>query len=399
MPRKATKKPVENSLVRDLIPKDPDTAYMGFEPSFAVQPNDTNRTSTLTKSFSWYNRFYGRKDAKELLCQYLELTGATSNAKTMRKVDEAKLNPTLCWLARMNLRGLALSEPEKVRLDNEIATQLQEIKTPTVREISKTGGARKVVVKEITRPNVQEIMRDKARDAGGELEGLFDQFIETGCSPKHGLRPIDEVAKKNVLPQHIPMLVDSWKKKQTEFEELQTGKDSQLVAGYAHFSKLQVRNILKFIEQVLADLNGYISVKKVAKAPRKRKAVPVEKTVSKVKFLKEFKDPANKLDLVSVSPIKLHGASECYLYDTAKRKLVYMCADEYSKTFTVKGTTILGFDTAKSQVKTIRKPGEQLTAFMKLGKPAGRKFFDEIKAVGTSPNGRTNINMIILKAF
>jgi hypothetical protein len=36
---------------------------------------------------------------------------------------------------------------------------------------------------------------------------------------------------------------------------------------------------------------------------------------------------------------------------------------------------------------------------MKLGKPAGRKFFDEIKAVGASPNGRTNENMIILKAW
>jgi hypothetical protein len=36
---------------------------------------------------------------------------------------------------------------------------------------------------------------------------------------------------------------------------------------------------------------------------------------------------------------------------------------------------------------------------MKLGKPAGRKFFDEIKAVGTAFNGRTNENIIILKAW
>jgi hypothetical protein len=32
-------------------------------------------------------------------------------------------------------------------------------------------------------------------------------------------------------------------------------------------------------------------------------------------------------------------------------------------------------------------------------KPAARKYFKEIKAVATAPNGRFNENMIILKAF
>ena len=32
-------------------------------------------------------------------------------------------------------------------------------------------------------------------------------------------------------------------------------------------------------------------------------------------------------------------------------------------------------------------------------KPAARKFFDDIKAVGVQPKGRFNDQMIILKAF
>jgi hypothetical protein len=149
---------------------------------------------------------------------------------------------------------------------------------------------------------------------------------------------------------------------------------------------------------VLTDLNSYISVKKASKTPRARKAVPVEKVVSKLKFLKEFKDPAMKLDLVSVHPVKLHGASEAWVYDTAKRKLHHYLADEYSKAFTVKGNTIIGFDTGKSEIKTLRKPGEQIKEVMG-SKPAARKFFDSIKAVAIQPNGRFNENMIILKAF
>jgi hypothetical protein len=120
--------------------------------------------------------------------------------------------------------------------------------------------------------------------------------------------------------------------------------------------------------------------------------------VAKLKYLKEFKDAVNKLDLVSVHPTKLHGASEAWVYDTSKRKLHHYIADEYSKCFTVKGNTILGFDTNKSEIKTLRKPGEQIKEVMG-SKPAARKYFNDIKAVSSTPNGRFNENMIILKAF
>ena len=40
-------------------------------------------------------------------------------------------------------------------------------------------------------------------------------------------------------------------------------------------------------------MNSYVSIKKASKAPRKKKAVPVEKIVSKLKYLKEFKDTVN----------------------------------------------------------------------------------------------------------
>jgi hypothetical protein len=156
--------------------------------------------------------------------------------------------------------------------------------------------------------------------------------------------------------------------------------------------------MLKCIDQVINDLNSYISVKKASKTPRKRKAIPVEKIVSKLKYLKEFKDDAAKLDLVSMHPTKIHGASEAWVYDTAKRKLHHYIADEYSKTFTVKGNNLIGFDNSQSEVKTLRKPAEQLKEIMG-SKPAARKFFKDIKATSVTPNGRFNENMIILKAF
>ena len=372
-------------FVKALNPRDADTKYMGSEPFFPRQPETEQRTTLLTQGFTWYNRFYGKKDAKELLAQFLDHNHRESEAKLIRKIDDREFVMTHCWLARMTLRGLELNEHEELTLENEI-TRLSKIKQQ-VAEVKEE--------KVSNRPNVQEIMRDKAREAAGELEGVFDDFIKDG---KASAKTVDIVAKFNVMPQHIPMIVELWKRKQNEFDTLQEGEDKELKEAYAYLGKIQIRNIVKFIEQVLGDLNSYISIKKASKAPRKRKAVPIEKIVAKLKYLKEFKDPVNKLDLISVHPTKLHGASEAWVYDTAKRKLHHYIADEYSKTFTVKGNTILGFDTNKSEIKTLRKPGEQIKEVMG-SKPAARKYFADIKAVAATPNGRFNENMIILKAF
>ena len=392
----ATRKPANKiikasdySQVKTLNPRDPDIEYLGPEPMFAVQPDEDRRRVALMRSFTWYGRFYGKKDAKEFLSQYLDLRNRPQEAKIMRRIDEKECINTLAWLARMELRGLELSETESNTLQNEIKRLLETVNKPQVIE---------AVVEAPTRPNIQDILKDKAREAGGELEGLFDEYITSGAGSKHTLRPIDEVAKKNVMPQHISLLTDVWKKKLNEIEEALKGTDSQLVQGYQHLTKTQLKNVVKFIELVISDLNSYISVKKAAKAPRARKAVPVEKIVAKLKYLKTFKDTASKLDLMSISPIKLHGASEAWVYDTAKRKLHHYIADDYSKTFTVKGSTLLGFDTAQSEVKTLRKPSEQIKEVMG-SKPAARKYFKDIKAVSTTPNGRFNDAMIILKAF
>jgi len=388
--RKKPSKASDYSVVKTLDPRDADTKYFGEEPVFADQPEEENRRLALMRSFTWYGRFYGKKDAKEFLTQYLELRERSPEAKIMRKVDEKECINTLCWLARMELRGLELTLTESNTLQNEIKRLLETVNKPEVIETAKT--------ETVTRPNIQDILKDKARDAAGELEGLFDEFITSGAPTKHTYRPIDEVAKKNVMPQHISLLTEVWKKKQNEIEEVLKGVDGQLVQGYNHLNKIQLKNILKFIELVLGDLSSYISVKKASKAPRARKAVPVEKIVAKLKYLKTFKDAASKLDLVSIHPIKLHGSSEAWVYDTAKRKLHHYVADDYSKTFTVKGNTLLGFDTAQSEVKTLRKPSEQIKEVLG-SKPAARKYFKDIKAVATTPNGRFNENMIILKAF
>jgi len=286
------------------------------------------------------------------------------------------------------MRGLNLTEKEKLTLTNEIDRLIKTLAKP---ELVEAHAEEKVS----SRPNIQEIMKERARDAAGELEGMLDEYVTSGAKGPSDANTVGILTERNIMPQHVSILTDIWKKKRDEFEEVLLGKDKQLVEAYSHYSKVQIKALVKFCESVLAGLGSYVSVKQVQKTPRKRKAVSPEKQASKVKFLKLFAE----LNLVSIHPAKIIGASELWAYDTAKRKLWYLVADSHVGTLGVKGASILGFDSTKSGVKTVRKPAEVLKKLMVAGRPAARKLFTEINSVHTLPSGRTNDDLIILKAY
>jgi uncharacterized protein (DUF433 family) len=208
-------------------------------------------------------------------------------------------------------------------------------------------------------------------------------------------KPIAQIRGMNISPNMVGTIADTWKNKLSEFEEVLEGNDADLVEGYSHLNKNQIKQCVKFIEQVIADCGNYVQIKKVERKPRAKKAVSPEKLSSKFKHLKEFVE----LKLTSVAPAQLVGAAEAWLYDTKKRKLVHVIADSHAGTFSVKGSAIIGFDPTTTVQKTLRKPAEQLKELLGGGKPVARKVFKDIKATETKFNGRGNENLIILKSW
>ena len=82
-----------------------------------------------------------------------------------------------------------------------------------------------------------------------------------------------------------------------------------------------------------------------------------------------------------------------------QRKLIVYHADSLTGPLNVKGTSIIGFDTAKSIAKTLRKPEDQLKEFAKASKVELRKFMDNVKTTEAKANGRINPNQILLKTI
>ena len=373
--------------IKALNPKTAEAKHIGPEPVWKIQPDTSNRISKLATAFQWYNYHYGKKDAKEMIANYLDFNNRNRDAKLIRGLADSNIQPTIWWVSRMTLVGLQLTEDEELILQEEI-TKLLKMKQEIKRVVSEA---------EVTqqKTTIQDHLRDRVSECAGELEGLFDDFIDSGAKMTADFKPIALIRGMNVAPQMINHISAVWKLRLDEFNEVLEGKDEQLVEGYSHLTKLQLKNCVKFCETVINDCASYVQIKKVERKPRAKRAVSPEKLSSKFKYLKEFAD----LNLKSEAVSKLVGASEAFLFDSAKRKLVYVVADSHLGTFTVKGSAIIAFDTAQTVSKTLRKPAEQLKELLKGGKPAMRKFFKDIEATEVKWNGRGNENLVILKAW
>lgn len=372
--------------IKSMTPKSLDTGT-GPEPTWKDQPNPDERTSQLTRMFNWYNYYYSKKEAKDCITDWLARTGRTKESAAFGKIPESTyIKMAVGWICRANLLGLELTEKELATINATITDYLEANKS--VKEVIEVA---EVAVK----PNIQDRLREKMQEAAGELEGMYDEMILAGGKMSADYKPLSLLRSLNVAPQVVSNIAVIWKHRLEELKEVNAGKDADLVEGYAHWGKLQVRNFIKFAEQVVADCGTYVQIKKVERKPRAKKAVPAEKTAAKFKFLKEFDDLKLKGELAT----KLVGASEAWLYDTAKRKLIHVVADSHIGTFTIKGSAIIGFDPAATVQKTLRKPAEQIKSITSVGKPAARKAFKGIKATEVKFNGRGNDNLLILKTY
>jgi hypothetical protein len=372
--------------VKPLNPRSADTNAMGMEPTWTRQPTD-NRISAFSHAFSWYNYFYGKKDAREMIVNYLELHGRKTDVRTLKRIPDSSIRLTTGWLCRMSMVGLELTDQEKIKLDNLLKEILDSKQDEVAEEV--------IVEDTVPRITIQDRLREKVSECAGEMDGLFDEFITSGAKLTADYKPVMLMRSMNIAPQMVNDIKQIWTRKLVEFDEAVAGKDADLVQGYGYLSKIQLRNCVKFCELVISDCGAYVQIKKVERKPRKVRAVPPEKRAAKFKHIMEFAE----LKLKGLPAASLVDKAEAWLYDTKKRKLIHIVADSHTQAFTVKSNSIIGFSTVESQQKTVRKPADVLKALGAAGKPAARKIYKDLTTTETPFNGRGTENLIILKSW
>jgi hypothetical protein len=372
--------------VKPLNPRSADTNAMGMEPTWRVQPTE-GRVSAFSHAFSWYNYFYGKKDAREMIVNYLETHGRKDDVRTLKRIPDSSIRLTTGWLCRMSMVGLELTEHEQIKLDNLLKEILESKQDEEVAEVPVDDSVPKITI--------QDRLREKVSECAGELDGLFDDFIASGAKLNADYKPVVLMRSLNIAPQMVNDIKQIWTRKLTEFDEAVAGKDADLTQGYNYLTKIQLKNCVKFCELVISDCGAYVQIKKVERKPRAVKAVSPEKRAAKFKCITEFAE----LKLKGLPAASLVDKAEAWLYDTKKRKLIHIVADSHAQAFTVKSNAIIGFSTVESQQKTVRKPAEILKAMGAAGKPAARKIYKDLTTTETPFNGRGTENLIILKSW
>lgn len=364
-----------------------DEKYTGFEPEWpdeAVDWEDSKFDSLLRRSFYYYNYYYTQKDCKKYVVEWLKTMPDEFSKDDIRAYERAgdrAIPMTACSLIMARRQGMVFRTRHTDFVKQVVRSAIAEAEPEAV-ETSTT-------VKTYT-PTIQDRLNEKTSEIIGELEGIYDDI---SLNVKTTFKPYDFLTQNNVVQSQLGKYETLFTARRDELQAAQNKEDPQLVEGYKHYKAADFKRIISWIDALLAAIEQYRGVKKATKKARVKKAPSKEKVIAKLKYAKT--DPV--LKLVSLNPVDILGANELWVYNIKTRKLGKYVADSLQGPLGVKGTSLTGFDEAKSVCKTLRKPAESLKEFAKAGKIQLRKFLDEIKATETKLNGRIGVDIVLLK--
>ena len=363
--------------MRHASVKDFEKALSGGEPSWK-----TGQTS-ISSALNWYNYHSDSKESKKFTLSYLKEIGASKkDIELVEKNPEAEFQ-NLGFVCRMKLRGAPLSEKNEEWI-NSFIQKLKDNKAPVVKveEITQT----KVV-------SIQERIAEKTREYIGEIEGSIDEcFVNRNF--KTTFKPYELMKTLDIKGAHTRFIIPVFSNKLTEIEEALKGKDKDLVDGYSYLKKTELKEYANLLKTIIDDCTKIAHTSKVTRAPRKKKAKPVDKIIEKLQFKKED----NEYKVASINPADIIGSSQLWIFNTKTRKLgCYNATDAGG--LNVKGTTLINYNEETSVQKTIRKPEVVLPATLKAGKIALRKTLTDINAVEQALTGRINSDIILLRVI
>jgi hypothetical protein len=338
-------------------------------------------TVTLMRAFNWYNYEKDLKTARVYLRSWIK-KHQPADVKTFDAVPDFYMRPVFGWLARLAEHGAQLSPKDSNKLTDTIADMLkQAVKAPTEPALEDT----------VKRPSIQDALAAKQSEFFGELEGEIDNFILNDCKKTdfNLFKYLQGANSPKVFGTAIKSLLD-----QRITEIAQVPHDEQLAEAYGCFTVAQRGRLENFLLELIEDGQRWADFKKANQKVRVKKAKPAGVQVAKLQYLREFAE----LGLTSVSAPGIIGAQQLWVYNTRNKKLGCYLATG-SAGFSVRGTSLQGYDPEASVQRTLRKPTDITKQVMEAGKVQLRKILSDLTTTESKLNGRINSETILLRVL
>jgi hypothetical protein len=367
-----------------------DEKYLGQEPDLRGEVTNAQ----IISAYNWYNYFYDGDQAKVWIIEYLKEFNKTEK-ELIKNVN--RINSNLCrtsgWNCRILLLGGNLPQDLQDRniarikaLAAGAANASTDSSSSSGEGISKEEDGIEKEVKQVI--SVQERVTNRANDLIADIEGHLDNFYRNGTM----FKPVDWLSAQDVKPMIAQKIADYYKPLYAEIFDALNGKNDQLREAYASWKKPKLKIYMEFVKSIVSAAETRTTIVKATRKPRKKKEKPASALVSKLKY--KVKDDTFKLD--SIDPKQIIGCNQLWIFNTKYRTLgVYNAMGPAG--LSVKGSTLVGYDEKTSQIKTLRKPAEQLKKLQEGGKIVLRKFMDEIKCKPKTATGRINNETVLVR--
>jgi len=380
MARRASKSLLKSAGKRKIKPRTPkhfDEKYLGPEPSWG---DDIATSSQIMNAYSWYNYFYNTKEKIKLLFDHYPRD--KKEIHLLKRLPDWKINSTCCYQARMMSNGCKLPESSVKYFNDNIDLLLTEAK--------KIQAEKKVEAKSKVTVSIQDRIKEQISEYIGEIEEQVDLFMLGKYKTDFDM--YKWLQHNNVKSQQSNAIADYYRPWLNELHEVKENTCEQLKEGYSHLKKAELNRFIDFLTGIIDDASTWGANQKTVRKTRVKKPPSVEKQVAKLKYLTENKE----YKVVSVAPASIIGANQLWLFNVKYRKLtVYNAMGPAG--FSVKGTSLKGYDPDNSETKTLRKPHDILPSVLSGGKRVLSKVMAEINSKGNQPNGRINGDTILLR--
>ncbi len=342
----------------------------------------------LRRSFHYYNYHYTTRQVRKHLNDWLMRNSRLDKSKLARfaAIADRYVLMTPCSLIMAHRVGMPLLDRHVKYIHDQVEYSLALAARSGDTGEAETVAPAQVVERKVT---IQDRLQERTAELIGEIEGYYDLVLK---NQKTDFKIYDFLTVHRVPQSQLGKYETVIQRHVQELMAAQDKTHAQLVESYRHYRAGDYKRMFAFLADLLAGIEQYRGVKKAVKKARVRKAPAKEKVVARLKYAREDR----ALKVVSINPTDIVGAQELWVFNTKTRKLGRYVAEAMGQ-LGVKGTSITGYDEAKSLAKTLRKPDEQLKEFLKAGKVALRTFLKDIKAVEVRLNGRISEDTLLLK--
>lgn len=364
----------------------PKLSRLKFDADEISKLTPSERESQISKFLNHYGYAYGQKELKKHIAKWMQSTGDWDAKDPARVIagPDGWFPGTLGRLGKAWSDGWVFNSKEVEYMQSEIRKYLNKCDNASTAVV--TSPAKQTGMPELT---IQDRIKLKINEHIGHFEEQQDLLSTVG---KVDPKAFAYLKKENVPQNMLKGIAEPFMERLAEWQEAKAGTCEDLKEGYSHWQAKDYKKYFAFVEAILADIDAYAKTKKAVKVARVKKAPNKQKLVSKIKYAKDN----TQYKVASIDPVSIIGATELYVFNVKTRKLGRYVADSHMATLSIKGTTVIGFDTQVSTQKTLRKPERQIPEFTGSSKAAKRKFLNGIKSVEIALNGRLNSDTILL---